>query len=323
MTRAEIDTLVSTFLEQTVPFPQPDRADPRVRAIASRLLADLFAAIEDLGLTAGEVRAGLEYIQECGQREEIALLASGLGLERFLDIRDTGMAGWGHTRGLTGGASRGSEGPLYVWGAPECDGFAILDDGRDHGRAEILFMHGKVVATDGTPLPKARVEVWHANPDGEYSCFDARQTLFNLRRVIITDEEGEYGFRSIVPAGYECPRNGPARKLLDLLGRPARQPARIHFSVSAPDHRALVTHIAVDEDAHRWNECALAGQIGPTPERKRVCNPEVLEEMGLSEPFSLIEYDFTLAPERRGALDHPARQKSAGAENPASLRRWH
>ncbi|SBV93655.1 Catechol 1,2-dioxygenase [uncultured delta proteobacterium] len=323
MTRTEIDTLVSEFLEQTVPFPQPDRAAPRVRVIASRLFGDLFAAIEDLGLTADEVRAGLGYIQECGQKREIALLAAGLGLERFLDIRGTGMDGRESTAWFAGGASRGSERPLYVWGAPECEGFAILDDGTDHDRAEILFMHGKVVATDGTPLPKARVEVWHANPDGEYSCFDARQTPFNLRRVIIADEEGEYGFRSIVPAGYECPQNGPARKLLDLLGRPSRQPARIHFSVSAPDHRALMTHIAIDGDTRLRNECALTGRDGPAPDRKWVCNPEVLEEMGLSKPFSLIEYDVTLVPEQRDVWGQPARQKRAGVETPAFLRRWH
>ena len=71
--------------------------------------------------------------------------------------------------GLNGGTPRTIEGPLYVAGAPESDGFARLDDGSESAQAEVLFMQGTVYDQQGKPLPGAKVEVWHANLMGNYS----------------------------------------------------------------------------------------------------------------------------------------------------------
>ncbi len=69
-------------------------------------------------------------------------------------------------------------------------------------------MRGTVTDVNSTPLPRAVVEVWHANTKGNYSYFDQNQSDFNLRRTIITDERGRYEFRSILPAGYGVPQGG-------------------------------------------------------------------------------------------------------------------
>ena len=309
MDHTEITALVKEFMRETA-VRDSSGPDSRVRAIVFRLLTDLFKAIEELDMTPSEVWAGLDYLQECGQKGEVALLAAGLGVERFLDIRlDEAEAG----AGIRGGTPRAIEGPLYVWGAPECEGFAILDDGRDHHRAEILFMQGKVASTDGRTLPKARVAVWHANPDGGYSCFDASQTPFNLRRVIITDEKGEYGFRSVVPAGYACPQDGPTQKLLGLLGRHGQRPACIHFAVSAPDHRSLTTQIVIDGDEYLWRDFAFAERYELLPKVRRVTGAEAMEKAGLDKPFALIEFDFTLVPDKPGVPGYTVQRKRAEA----------
>ena len=310
MTHAEIDVLVTQFMKETAAGPDRAKATPRVREITARLLGDVFKAIEDLDMSPSEVWAGLDYIQECGRQGEVALLAAGLGLERFLDIRmDEAEA----KAGIEGGTPRTIEGPLYVAGAPVCEGFAVLDDGRDHHRAEILFMRGKVASVDGKTLPGARVEVWHANPDGAYSYFDETQTSFNLRRTIVTDKGGQYGFRSIVPSGYGCPPDGPTQKALDLLGRHGQRPAHIHFYVSAPGHRGLTTQITIDGDAYLWKDFAFAERDGLLPEVKRVSDPDTLERAGLKAPFALIEFDFTLVPETPGAPDPSVKRKRAEA----------
>jgi len=102
------------------------------------------------------------------------------------------------------------EGPLYVAGAPVCNGFARLDDGTDEN-GHLLIMHGTVIGANGKPLPGAIVEVWHCDTQGFYSHFDTtgKQADFNMRRTIIADDKGCYKFQSILPSGYGVPVGQP------------------------------------------------------------------------------------------------------------------
>ncbi len=59
----------------------------RAKQIVHRLLGDLFKAIDDLDMTPDEIWAGVHYFNKLGQDGEAALLAAGLGLEKYLDIR--------------------------------------------------------------------------------------------------------------------------------------------------------------------------------------------------------------------------------------------
>lgn len=214
MTHTEIDALVKSFLVDTATGP----VNPRVQQVTVRLVSDLFKAIEDLDLQPSEIWKGLEYLAEAGATHELGLLAPGIGLERFIDIRaDEADA----KAGLAGATPRTIEGPLYVAGAPAAEGFARLDDGTEADQGEVLFMQGTVYDTHGKPLPGAKVEVWHANLMGNYSFFDKSQSAFNLRRTIVTDANGRYQFRSIVPMGYACL---PAERHHAAPAGPARPP---------------------------------------------------------------------------------------------------
>ncbi|KVO39035.1 catechol 1,2-dioxygenase [Burkholderia ubonensis] len=296
MTHSDIEALVEGFIVGAA----YGEADPRIRQVVVRLTADLFKAIEDLDLTPSEVWKGIEYLSEAGATQELGLLAAGLGLERFLDIRmDEAEA----QAGLTGGTPRTIEGPLYVAGAPASIGFARLDDGADDAHGDILFMQGTVYGDDGAPLAGAKVEVWHANLQGNYSFFDKTQSAFNLRRTIVTDARGRYQFRSIVPVGYGCPPDGTTQRLLDKLGRHGRRPAHIHFFVSAPGHRKLTTQINIDGDAYLWDDFAFASREGLVPAIQRVSAPAVLDGHGVDRPFASIDFDFRLHGEHAAAPD--------------------
>ena len=150
MNHSEIEKLAKNFIIDTATRP----ADARVQQVVVRLVGDLFKAIEDLDLQPSEIWKGIEYLAETGAKHELGLLAPGLGLERFIDIRaDEAEA----RAGLTGGTPRTIEGPLYVAGAPVAQGFARLDDGKDTEGAEVLFMQGTVYGADGKPVPDATV----------------------------------------------------------------------------------------------------------------------------------------------------------------------
>jgi catechol 1,2-dioxygenase len=294
MNHADIDTLVNSWVVDAADRP----ANPRVRQVVVRLLGDLCKAIEDLDISQSEFWTGVSYMAAAGASNELGLLAAGLGLERFLDVRaDEAEA----RAGLAGGTPRTIEGPLYVAGAPESEGVARLDDGSESDQCETLFMQGTVYGQDGKPLQGAKVEVWHANLLGNYSFFDRTQPDFNLRRTIVTDQHGRYQFRSIMPMGYGCPPDGTTQQLLDLLGRHGRRPAHIHFFVSAPGHRKLTTQINIDGDEYLWDDFAFASREGLVPPIARIIDPKAIDEKRLDKPFASIDFDFHLYHETDAA----------------------
>jgi catechol 1,2-dioxygenase len=296
MNHQQIDQLVRTFIVDTA----KGAVDARIQQVVVRLLGDLFKAVEDLDLTPSEIWKGIEYFADAGASHELGLLAAGLGLERFLDIRaDEADA----RAGLAGGTPRTIEGPLYVAGAPESTGYARLDDGTESEQGEVLFMQGTVFDVKGAPLPNAKVEVWHANLLGNYSFFDKSQPVFNLRRTILTDAEGRYSFRSIMPSGYGCPPDGTTQALLTKLGRHGQRPAHVHFFVSAAGHRRLTTQINIDGDAYLWDDFAFASRDGLVPELVRVSDPALIARRDLDKPFASIDFDFRLVDD--SANDSP------------------
>ncbi len=306
MTHNDIDTLVKSWIVDAADRP----AHPRVQAIVLRLVGDLCKAMEDLDIQPAEFWTGLDFLANAGAAHELGLLAPGLGLERFMDIRaDEAEA----KAGLQGGTPRTIEGPLYVAGAPASEGFARLDDGSESAQAEVLFMQGTVYDQQGKPLPGAKVEVWHANLMGNYSFFDQSQSPFNLRRTIYADAQGRYQFRSIMPKGYGCPPDGSTQHLLDLLGRHGQRPAHIHFFISAEGQRQLTTQINIDGDAYLWDDFAFASREGLVPAVTHVSDAAAIAAKDLQQPFASIDFDFHLYPETAAAPTSQIERNRAAA----------
>ena len=296
MTRAQIDGLLQK-IESTEKI---DGGSDRTKEIVNRILRDLFYTIEDLDIQADEVWTAVNFLTQAGQNGEYGLIAAGLGLEHFLDLR---MDEEEAKAGITGGTPRTIEGPLYVAGAPKSKGFARLDDGTEVEQGEILFMQGKVLDDKNNPIPNALVEVWHANLKGNYSYFDQSQSDFNLRGTIETDENGNYQFRSILPSGYAVPPGGSTETLLSSIGRHGNRPSHIHFFVSAPGRRKLTTQINFEGDPYLWDDFAFATREGLVPDLTVITDAEKIKEKDLDRSFSSIDFDFTLHNEIEGIHD--------------------
>lgn len=262
----------------------------RFKQVLHRLLSDLFKAIDDLDITPDEVWAGVNYINQLGRDGEAALLAAGLGLEKYLDIR---MDHADKQAGIEGGTPRTIEGPLYVTGAPVRDGMSKIDLDPDQD-AGPLVIRGVVTDTDGKPLADAIVECWHANSKGFYSHFDptGAQTEFNLRGAVKTGADGQYEFRTLMPVGYGCPPQGATQQLLDEIGRHGNRPAHVHFFVSADSHRKLTTQFNIEGDPLIWDDFAYA--------TREELIPPVVEKtggaaLGLKDnAYKEIEFNFAL-----------------------------
>jgi len=265
--------------------------DLRFKKIMHQLLSDICLLIERHDVTPEEFWQAVNYLHTLGGRQEAALLAAGLGLEHYLDLRDDERE---RAQGLAGGTPRTIEGPLYVANAPLSEGFARMDDGADAG--EPMWLHGQVKDADGRPLAGAVVDIWHANTLGNYSFFDKSQSDFNLRRRVKTDADGRYAVRSILPSGYGCPPDGPTQALLSRLGRHGNRPAHIHFFVSALGHKHLTTQINLSGDRYLWDDFAFATRDELIADPVKVTDPAIAAQRDLPGAHTEVNFDFRLYP---------------------------
>ena len=306
MEHAKIDALVNKMNVDTATGP----VDARVQQVVIRLLSDLFKAIEDLDITPSEVWKGLEYMTDAGQANELGLLAAGLGLEHFLDLRaDEADA----KAGIHGGTPRTIEGPLYVAGAPESVGFARMDDGSESDTLDTLYIEGVVKDTEGNVIDGAKVEIWHANGLGTYSFFDKRQSEFNLRRTIIADNAGHYLAQTTMPVGYGCPPEGTTQALLNKLGRHGNRPSHVHYFVSAPGYRKLTTQFNIEGDQYLWDDFAFATRDGLVAVAVDVTDPAELQRLGASSPVKYISFNVELVKDKEAAPTSEVDRRRAAA----------
>lgn len=294
---AQTDALQSFFREAA--GLNNDQGSPRLKHIMLRILQDTARLIEDLAISEDEFWHAVDYLNRLGARGEAGLLVAGLGIEHFLDLLQDAKD---EQAGLTGGTPRTIEGPLYVAGAPLSHGHARMDDGSELDTATVLFLEGRVFDPQGRPVAGATVDLWQANTKGTYSFFDSNQSEYNLRRRIVTDENGCYSARSIVPSGYGCDPQGPTQECLDLLGRHGQRPAHIHFFISAPGYRHLTTQINLSGDQYLWDDFAYATRDGLVGEVVfREDNARDIEGR-----YAELQFDFHL----QAAQDNAAERRS-------------
>ena len=306
MNRQEINELVKKMNVDTA----TGVVDARVQQVVVRLVSDLFQAIEDLDLSATEIWKGLEYFTDAGKANELGLLAAGLGLEHYLDLRaDEADA----KVGITGGTPRTIEGPLYVAGAPESIGFTRMDDGSESDHVDTLFIEGQVTDTNGQLIEGAKVEIWHANSLGNYSFFDKSQSDFNLRRTVLSDNNGQYVAQTTMPVGYGCPPEGTTQFVLDKLGRHGNRPSHVHYFVSAPGYRKLTTQFNIEGDQYLWDDFAFATRDGLVAVAEDVTDEAEIARRGLNKAFKHITFNIQLVKEQVQAPSTEVERRRASA----------
>ena len=136
--------------------------------------------------------------------------------------------------------------PFYRFGAP----FQTKLAGPNEP-GERLIISGKVYSSDcRSRLPNTLIEIWQANKAGLYDTdkpgnFTERGD-FHLRAMMLTDQQGNYEFETIMPGRYPIPPNLPGLEKYAGLTRPAH----IHFRVSESLHIPLTTQLYFKDDPH-------------------------------------------------------------------------
>lgn len=126
------------------------------------------------------------------------------------------------------------------------------------GKGEICLFEGRVLDLEGNPVEGALVDVWSDNEDGFYDVQQPGiQPQWNNRGVFRTGADGRYAFRGIRPVSYPIPDDGPVGKMLNALGRHPWRPAHMHFMVTAPEYRRVITHTFVAGDSYLTSDAVF------------------------------------------------------------------
>ncbi|MFC5382010.1 dioxygenase [Aquipuribacter nitratireducens] len=228
-------------------------ASPRYREVMTSLVEHLHAFVRDVRLTEEEWTTAVEFLRGCGDtttgtRQEFILLSDVLGVS-MQTIAVNNPVGAEVPGDLTPTEAT-VFGPFFVDGTTEVPSGGDVTFGA---KGTPCLVEGRVTDTFGRPVPGARLEVWEADEDGFYDVqldgFDGPGSMAGRGHLFSTDD-GSYAFWSVLPASYGIPDDGPVGDLLAAAGRSNYRPAHIHFMVTAPGMRRLVTHVFVAGDEH-------------------------------------------------------------------------
>jgi catechol 1,2-dioxygenase len=246
----------------------PERVDTVVRAV----LRGVHQAIREHDVTYPEFQAAKAWLIEVGEGGEWPL---------FLDVFVEHVVEEVAARTQTG--TKGSIlGPYYLPDQKRLPARATLPMRSDERGTPLVFS-GQVRDVDGTPLAGAEVDIWQADDEGYYSGFAPHIPEGNLRGVVVADEEGRFAIRTIQPAPYQIPTDGPTGKLVTAAGWHPWRPAHLHLLVRAPGHRTVTTQLYFK--GGEWVDDDVAEATKPEL---------VLDPQDQGDGTRAVTYDFVL-----------------------------
>ncbi|TKA06607.1 dioxygenase family protein [Actinacidiphila oryziradicis] len=265
--------------------------DPRLREILSSLTRHLHDFVRDIEPTMQEWEEAIGFLTATGQmcddtRQEFILLSDVLGVSMLVEtIND---------RKVPGATDSTVLGPFHVVESPP----RALGDTIDYvNTGEPCVVTGRVISTDGTPLPGALLDVWQANELGFYDVQQPGvQPLGNGRGLFTADGEGRFWFRTVVPCHYPIPTDGPVGNLLKAAGRHPYRPAHIHFIAGSEGHIPVTTHIFVADSPYLESDAVFAVKKNLVQEFSEVDDPGQAAEYGVANPFRRARFDIVLHP---------------------------
>jgi catechol 1,2-dioxygenase len=221
-----------------------DTADPRLREILMALVKHLHAFARDVHLTEEEFEKAVQYVARLGQHtdekhNEVVLMSGSLGFSTLICLLNNGNKGQTET-------TANLLGPFWRMNSPHTENGASIVRSPTPGPA--LFVNCQVADQAGKPIAGAEVDVWHSSPEGFYEQQDPKQADMNLRGKFTTDAQGRFGFRSVKPAGYPIPIDGPVGDLVRATGRHHYRPAHLHFLIFKEGFKTLISQIYVNDD---------------------------------------------------------------------------
>jgi protocatechuate 3,4-dioxygenase beta subunit len=266
--------------------------DPRLKFVLEQVVTSLHDLVRRTDLTFEEWERAIDFLTRTGQtctplRQEFILLSDVLGVSMLVDAVNH--------REREGATQTTVLGPFYVGEhRPTPHGFDI-----SQGIAgEPMFVHSRVTDLAGQPLAGAEIDVWHADDDGFY---DSQKPSYatqgpSLRARFMTDADGRFSFRTILPCSYPIPTDGPVGELIAATKRHPMRPAHVHFLVKAQGFEPLVTHVFIEGDEYLGSDAVFGVKDELVAKVERHDEPTMPDGTPASGPWHLMTYEFQMRP---------------------------
>jgi hydroxyquinol 1,2-dioxygenase len=285
--------------------------NPRFREIMSALVRHLHDFAREVKLSEEEFQAAIGYIVALGKHttethNEAVLMSGSLGFSTLICLLNNGNRGQTET-------DANLLGPFWRMHSPAtANGDSIV---RSPTPGPALFVEAAFQDADGKPIEGAEVDIWQSSPEGFYENQDPIQADMNLRGKFTTDRAGRISFRSVKPAGYPIPIDGPVGELLRAQGRHNMRPAHLHFLAYKPGFKTLISQIYDPEDPHIETDVQFGVTRHLIGRYVRHDGGERAPAEGVGAPWYSIEHTFVM---ERGAarLPRPPITGKAEGERP-------
>jgi protocatechuate 3,4-dioxygenase beta subunit len=263
--------------------------NPRLREIAASFVRHMHAFAREVRLTEAEYDIGIDFLNRIGKathdsHNEGILFADAIGFSTLVCLLNNGKAGATETAAAL-------LGPFWRANSPRTEnGGSIV---RSSTPGSELFVVCEIVDAAGKPLANVEVDVWQSSPVGLYENQDDTQADMNLRGKFTTDAAGRFSFRSVKPAGYPVPTDGPVGEMLRAQNRHPCRPAHIHFLGFKPGYKTLVTQVFVDDDEHLESDVVFGVTRALVGDYRRHDEGEP-PAPGVRAPWYTLNYRFVM-----------------------------
>jgi hydroxyquinol 1,2-dioxygenase len=218
----------------------------RFKEVMSAFVRHLHGFAREVKLTEEEFQAAIGTIIALGRHtsethNEAVLMSGSLGFSTLICLLNNGDNGQTDT-------DANLLGPFWRMNSPHTENGGSIVRSPTPGPA--MFVDAWFRDTKGRPIAGAEVDIWHSSPEGFYENQDPVQADMNLRGTFTTDQDGHIGFRSVKPAGYPIPVDGPVGELLRAQGRHNMRPAHLHFLAHKDGFKTLISQVYVNDDQY-------------------------------------------------------------------------
>jgi len=286
MSQFNEDTLTAAVMKR-----MDEAKDPRFKEVMKSAIKHLHAFAREVNLTEEEWFEGIKFLTAVGQkcddkRQEFILLSDILGLSMMVVALNHKTA--------PGATEATVLGPFFAHGAKEYEYGGDLRQGASM-QGEDVWVSGRITSIDGKPIPNAVLDIWQAKADGIYDLQTGGE--FELRGRVKANARGEYAFKSYKPKFYSVPMDGPVGDLVRATGNHHMRPAHMHAIVSAPGYQQVITHVFVEGDPYIDHDAVWAVKHSLVGKYRKVDDAAKAKELGMPNPFTVLEWDFKLSPE--------------------------
>lgn len=269
-----------------------DTPNERLKTVLQAAVKHLHAFVSEVEPDIDEWGVAIDFLTRTGQmctdtRQEFIMLSDTLGVSMLVEtINDE------ETPEATDSTVLG---PFHVTVSPDRE---MGDDMSPDSAGGKCLIRGKVLGSDGQPIEGAKIDVWQADMEGFYDVQQPEtQSAGNGRGLFTTAADGDFWFRTVVPAPYPIPTDGPVGEMLLKADRHPYRPAHVHFLVSAPGYRTLTTHIFVEGSDYVDSDAVFAVKPSLVKSFDETDDAALAEKHGLDNPFRLADFDIVLHKE--------------------------